>query len=482
MNIGRAFHLAPLALVLSLIGGCGGSGGGDGGGLAGGGIGGTGSGTITGFGSIIVNDTREFELIGDTQVRIDGEAATDDDLALGMVVRFEVGDDVNADFTAGTASVIDVEHQIKGPVTSASPLTVLGQNVTVTGSTVLDGFSDMSTLSAGAVLEVSGHADANGVVRATRLELKPAGVPVWKLTGVISAVSGAGFAVGTQSVLLNGVSPRDCASGLSAGALVEIKATPIEGFNAGDALDSVTEVECVAAGLSVSGSPSSAVIAGEIEGFVTSVSTTDSRFIVDGQTVNFSAGTVFEGGSIEDLVAGVKLEAEGRFDTQSGILSAVKIRFREARVRIEAPVASADIVAGESLDIIGIHVIANGQTEDDDGVIGAANGDQQVEVRGYVDGDGNVIAEEVRERGNSNLADVRLRGPVGAINASQQTLAVLGVNVDLSTAGNLDDSQNDNINVDAFFQQLRVGLPVQVQGEYDTATSTLFAEEAEIED
>jgi len=474
---------SALLLVLAAMSGCGdGTSGGSDGDIAGGGIGGTGSGTVTGFGSVIINDTREFALGDSTQVRIDGESGGQDDLAVGMVVRFEVGEDVNDDFTTGTASIIEATHQIKGPVTSLSPLSVLGQTVTLTGDTVLDGFSAASSLVVGDQLEVSGHADASGVVRATRLELKPAGLLSWKLVGVATAVTADGFLIGNQQVSFNGVSARDCGGALVAGDLVEVKAAPVSGFGSGDVLGSVTDIECVSGALVVSGSAVANVIAGEIEGFVSSISTADSQFVVNGQTVSFRGATVFDGGTVDDLIVGVKLEAEGRFDTQTGVLSATKIRFREARVRIEAPVASVDIVQGESLDILGVHVIATAQTRDDDDIVSAGSGDQQVEVRGFVDGDGNVIAEEVRQRGNSDFTDVRLRGPVTAYDQAQSEVSVLGVAVDLSVVGSLNDSGGAVLNLDTFYSLLQIGSMIQARGEYNDASDILTADEVQLED
>lgn len=480
MRSGQNFISASLALLLLVIGGCGGSSGSDGV-LAGGGIGGTGSGTVTGFGSVIINDTREFELGGNTQVRIDGDDSSEDDLAIGMVVRFEVEDDVNDDFTAGTASIIEAVHQVKGPVTSLSPLSVLGQTIITTASTVLEGFNSTASLALGDELEVSGHADAGGIVRATRLELKTQGLVVWKLVGTVAGVNTDGFNISSQFVALNGIQPRDCGGGLANGDLVEIKATPDDGFSAGESLTTVTDVECISAALSVSGNPVASAIAGEIEGFVTQV-LPGGGFVVNGQSVIINASTLFEGGSVDDLVVGVKLEAEGRFDTSSSVLAAVRIRFRETRVRIEAPLASADIDVGESLDILGIHVIANAQTEDEDGIVSAGNGDRQVEIRGYVDGDGNVIAEEVRERGDIDFEDVRLRGPVSEINAPAQRLVILGVLVDVSTAGTLYDGPGVAVDINAFFGALSVGEVVQVDGEYVAASSLLLADEVELED
>ena len=56
-------------------------------------------------------------------------------------------------------------------------------------------------------------------------------------------------------------------------------------------------------------------------------------------------------------MSGVKLEAEGRLDTATGILTAEEIEFRETRVRIEGPVQPGDVDTDlDTLVILGITV------------------------------------------------------------------------------------------------------------------------------
>jgi hypothetical protein len=169
-------------------------GGGGGGGTAGVDTGGTGSfsaGRISGFGSVIVNGVR-FEDNAARVVDEDDELKVfrPEDLRLGMVVRVQAGaitagsGDV---LPAATASAIVIESQIKGPVeakTAPDTLLVFGQTVRVTPATVFDGVT-FATIGVGNVLEVSGFADAGGVVTATRIELEGAATE-FKVRGVIA--------------------------------------------------------------------------------------------------------------------------------------------------------------------------------------------------------------------------------------------------------------------------------------------------------
>jgi len=174
--------LMVLAITSLIACGSGGGGGGGGGLVAGGGISGTGVGTITGFGSVIINDTREFEFDGETRFFRDGVEVIESTFmqdGAGMVSRVEIGDDVSADFTSGTAATVTADNAVKGPVTSISPLQVLEQTVVVNGDTVLDNIpgNDTANLVPGDVVEVSGFADSANVIQATRVEFKGAGAP-----------------------------------------------------------------------------------------------------------------------------------------------------------------------------------------------------------------------------------------------------------------------------------------------------------------
>ena len=107
---------------------CGGAGSGL---FAGGGISGTGLGTITAFGSVEINDIRDFTTDANTQFFLDDDPVADQATleALlcggvpcvatnpGMVARVDIGSDVSADFTSGTAITVNAFNLVKGPVT-----------------------------------------------------------------------------------------------------------------------------------------------------------------------------------------------------------------------------------------------------------------------------------------------------------------------------------------------------------------------------
>jgi len=444
--------LHRMAIVLATAGliSCGGGGGG--GQLAGGGISGTGSGTVTSFGSIIINEIREFIIDANTTIIWDGNIITEQELitrGVGAVAQFDVSG-ANNGLTSGTAVTINVGNLVKGPITGTNPLEVLNQTLVLNGDvmflvddTPAPGFNP-ATLVIGDILEINGFADAMNVIQVSLLESKTTGIPEWKLVGRITAIAAGEFNIGTQRVVLNGVVASDCAGPVPAvGDLVEVKALDDPLFNTGaapddDTLDTVTDVECKVPGLGVPPGTAGSVIEAEVEGLVNTLACTGGNFEVAGQCVDImTVPAVFEGGTLEDIIIGAKLEAEGDLNTATGILTADKIKFRENRVRIEGSVNIPAGGVGNSFTILDVITIqTNSLTDDKDGLITNPDpgklGNRDVRVRGYVDSNGNIFATELEDRGSVS-GKVRLRGPTSDTCdplAGDTELTILGVTVD----------------------------------------------------
>ncbi|MFT4572044.1 MAG: hypothetical protein ACI91F_002941, partial [Candidatus Binatia bacterium] len=191
------------------------------------GIGGTGFvGTVTAFGSICVNGAR-ITYDDSTPVRIDGRAATVADLAVGQVVVVEAGrvaSDSGPD--NWTASVVEVQHIIAGPVARFDAATgridILGQRVQLVreSRTAPHVFDDNGTLVPGMWLVVAGMRRDDGVIVASLLgEGGQGGVSDGEtlLRGQISKDSDGGL-------LVAGVSIRsDFDSQLASGAEVLVR-------------------------------------------------------------------------------------------------------------------------------------------------------------------------------------------------------------------------------------------------------------------
>ena len=454
--------------------------------LAGGGTGGTGLGVVTGFGSVLI-DGNTFDVAPDTKYFIDGEDVGKTrfestfggaEAAGGAVALFRVRDVGSNDFVDGTLEDIDARTAIKGPVTGRDPLQILGQTLVVTGDTVLAGFSSIDELDIGDEVEVYGFTRADNVILATRLQRKsPGDLQEWKLTGFVTASQPAGFAIGTQAVSLNGVVAGDCGAAVPpVGRFVEIKAFRDQGFDPLVASD----VECKAGGLI--GELDDNVALRRIQGFVSAV--TQNSFTVggaglEGQSVRLTGTTAFRHGLREDLVVGAKVEVTGQ--VADGVLTATRVTFREARVRIEAPVQR--VVDARTLRVLGLEVRATELASIDNGIFEGAV--TSVEIRGFRDGNNVVFATEIRAADDDE--DLRLRGPAESI--SKPRFSILGVEIIPGERTEYEDRLGLPVSRDVFFRDLGEGTPVQVKGGFfdplgssTGGPSIINPEEIELED
>ena len=432
------------------VGGGGIGGSGDGGTqTAEGGIGGSGSGTMTGYGSIIVNEIRHFLIPDNTLLLLDGEAvpvsganAIDQALPIGTRVEFLIGDDAAANMQSGSARVVSARHTAIGPVTSVSPLEVLGQPVQVTGDTVLDGVGSASavTLVPGDIAALAGVPEAYGAVRATLLASRDSNTPVWLLTGRAQNVDAAGFDINGQAVRFNGVLPENCGAALDDGERVVVKASRDSGFMSDPVLDTVTSVTCLAEGISVlEGETLPNSLPASFEGIISALepgsSVMESILVLDGQRVRVSLETVPElvFGTLNDLTVGTHLEVEGLLDTGTGIINAQRIYFRDPLVRITAPVESA--AAGLSLQTLGLTVYgALNLSEDGSAIFSNGIDNRQVSVSGFADGNNVIYASEILDAGVENSSAIDLYGPITDVDATAGTFSVLGIAFDLDSA------------------------------------------------
>lgn len=158
-----------IAIVFAVaFAGCGG-----GGGTVPSAVQGTSKGVITGQGNVIVNGVK-FNVSGANVIINDNPNRPENELKDGMIVTVKgMIDDANK---IGIAARVEFADNLEGPVSSidltANTLTVLGQTVLVTPTTVFEDTTDLTTLAVNNIVEVSGFADATGAIQATRIELK----------------------------------------------------------------------------------------------------------------------------------------------------------------------------------------------------------------------------------------------------------------------------------------------------------------------
>jgi len=475
--------ILPLIWVAFLSVSCGSSGDGT---TASGGIGGTGisQGTIEGFGSIIRGGVK-FNTDGATFIIDDNQSGTTQaQLRVGQVVTIK--GTINDDGTTGTATEVEFDNKVEGPIDNKDPLvntlTVLGRTVIVDDSTKIEdsagGTVIFANLEDDDMLEVSGLMFDDGKVQATFIQKRDdvsftPDVTELELRGTVLGLSGTSFSIGTQQVNFNSESTvfeKMTEADLANGLMVEVKGTR---GAAGTAMTATRiQKEDAVPGLNENE-------VAEIEGLVTTF-VSSTTFSINGQAVDASSA-VFEDGARDDVAANVRLEVEGRMNA-SGVLVARKVKFHENQIRIEADVTAKSTAGLNTVTLLGNAVVLNGaaRLEDkDSGTIAFSEisvGDR-LEIRGYLSK--NVVTATRVERDNDKKNDpIRLQAPIEAL--ANPKITLLGLSV--STSGDVvfKDVNDAPIPSTTFFSQAKIGALVKTKGTF--SDGVIAAEEVEFED
>jgi hypothetical protein len=465
--------------LVGLLGGCGGgdspavSGSASGSGTA------AASGTITGFGSVFVNG-KKFET-NDVSLTIDGETkqctinqSTRCGLKEGMIVTVHGAVDGNQRVARSMRQEDAVEGLVQSVAADGLSMVVMGQTVLIDNTTIFD--NNVRPI-AGDSVEVNGHIRPDGVIQATFIETKGVLITL-EVRGFVKNHTAASktFQIGNLTINYAGAIIVDMPVPNGSNwndRFVEVK---------GNSFDAVTmtliaaKVEPENQGLG----NDDEVDELEVEGFVTQVLGIGEFFI--GTThVLATSGTEFRGGTIDEIVVGTKLSAEGRL--ANGILTAKHVKFHES-TRLEGNVATIDLAAKTFTiaGLPGVTVTVNSQTEfkANGGTAITGLGDlavgNHVRVRGRASGTTSIIATRVERRQADD--DVVLQGPVQAL--ADPNITILGVTVDTSGIDEFDGVNDAPISRTAFFNAVKVGAVVKVKGRLNGGVVTW--REAELED
>jgi Domain of unknown function (DUF5666) len=352
-------------------------------------------GPISGLGSVIVNGVK----YDDTGARITIEDSDDDGtgLKVGMVVQLK--GEINADKITGKAAGIESGAELRGPVesvnVSAKTFVALGTTVKIDASTAfVNVAADLSDLSPGGSVQVSGLLAAGGVVTATRVQKRPPQAQaVLKTVGAVAAApapTATSFTLGTLTVNYTASVVRDVAVPIPAGTLVRVKLAgpPVSG------VVTATQVRPYVAPL---GTPVAGTQA-EVEGTVTDLS--GDNFKVAGLSARLLPTTTFERGVRTDLANGRAVEVEGT--VVAGVIEAAKVKFEDVsgggnnEYRFEGPVT--DFVSVSDFKVKGQRVDARQNPQVSPGgrsVTEIANG-VNLEVRGTQIVNDKLIATRVQ--------------------------------------------------------------------------------------
>jgi hypothetical protein len=420
--------------------------------------------------------------------RVEHAVADDSALKPGMVVKVKAHRGAAGSHQAEGLE-IEFEDDVKGKVTgktsvsgtSNGTITVAGQTVRIDDSTHFDdNTARLGSITAGVDrVRVSGVADDRGGLRATRVERTSDSTHEFEVKGVVSDLTGSGFtltAVGGTTYTVTLASGASIPAGVVNGGYVEVRSNlPLQAGNA-----------IVAASISVEDRlPGLPDVENELEGIVTSG--TSASFVINGTTVITDPGTRWDGGVPDDLVVGVKVEAEGVL-ASDGTLSADKVKFKDYIKLQGKPVVapgSVDASGFGTFSVNGISVRTDDLTRQDDAVTSLGATDF-AELRGMLARDGlSVVVTRFRLRKDDRPI---IQGLVTAKTAS--TVTILGKTVDLTSAQlrnfRVSSSQDGDVfaNRADFFAAIVVGQTVvKARGSAPGAfvDPTLTAEEAELE-
>jgi hypothetical protein len=392
--------------------------------------GGISSGSVTGFGSVWLNGERY--VTSSAAIEVNGQVATEADLAIGQVVVLNS----TVSGSALNAESIVYESNLQGPVESvdilAGSFVALGQQVLVDAGTAygpdIDP-ADITGIHDNDIVEVSGFINTLGQIRATRIELEDDPNYSLQLTGLVSDLNdNVSFKIGDQLVdysnaaLVDGFTPAGI---ITEGDKVRVVGSELlAGTLVADSVVSRGDSATTEDG-------DDGEIEGLISGFVDQFS-----FSLAGFDVVTNAQTEYSDGTAADLGNNIRIEAEGLFDA-SGTLIADSIEFREeGDTEIEARVDSVN--ATNVVTVFGITVETTPLTkiEDKNGEmrnyqdLGFLNPGDYLVISGSWDGS-RVIATKLDRTGGEDK--IELQGPLTSVNDPDFTVLGITVQTDAST-------------------------------------------------
>ena len=447
--------------------------------LAGGGIGGTGitSGKVTGFGSVFVNGI-EFDTTGASR-NIDDVVTVstgfDDETVLGSGMVVTITGTINPDGVTGSATSINYDEVVKGPITSTpvedpdgvhKTFNVFDMPVSIDRNSTVFVNTDYPSLLLHDVVEISGFFDNAGTLVATRLARE--GVlgqgTVVEIRGTVSDFDGIDtFSVGALTVTFDGTTVfEDLPGTVTNGQYVEVN-----GVLQGGASLLASRIEREDSNLSY--------YTGEInvEGLVT-VFTSIGSFLLDGVPVDASNATFSPTALAGTLANNQLVEVEGTIS--GGTIMADQVEQRSGVVKLAGQVTVKDVNGSTfSLEIVAgqpaIVVKVDSQTQLEDELLQVKpftllqiNAGDPLLVQGYIDNTGGVIAGAVKRR---ILDKHQLTGQVSAAggDATSGSVTILGVTMSTDNRTEFEDRNDQQFpgGGDDFYNQLSNGDIVELE-------------------
>ncbi len=436
-------------------------------------------GLITGFGSVYVNGIRFHT--GDTRFSVDDDNGVESDLKVGMIVT--VKGSKRDDGVNGQATHISYDNELKGPVTSivydnADPalasmatLNILAQAVTVNRDTTIDddGGLTFETIKVNDVLEVSGYANASGLL-ATHIELQADASEI-EIKGHIdvgSLIPLDSFTINGFPVSYDGTTELDDIGTLVEGLFVEVKG---ELNLAGDTLVA-SKIEGEHEGLDDDMDDA------EVQGMIENYDSNEDTFTILGQQIDATGASLYPSSLV--LSDNLIVEAEGHI--VNGILYADEVKQKGKKIKIYATLSAVNTNSISfnfgSTDIV-IRV-DDRQTEIEDDITDTDISlmdlmkDDFVEMEAFDDGSGVINAVEIERK---TIDEFRVVAPVDSWDKGNRKVILLGVEFDLSAAV-YENEFDQNIPADTFYDSLSPGMFIKIK---DADSNGIF-DKAELDD
>ena len=398
-----------------------------------------------------INHLRTFVADENTVYKLDGEDInqTKAQGGTGFKIRYKAAAS-NPSLTQGTLNEIELITLFKGPVLATYPTRIFNISTQVNNQTHV---VNDTPLQVGNLVVVSGFIDNESAAIATRIEVVE-NLTEWKIMGYIQQLTPTRFQIHDQPVAYDSADVINCQGPLTNGQHVELKATPIPGFQLGDELTSVLTVECVDERVIPKSTNGSVIIEGMIDDL-----TGEGDFHLTGQAVVVSAQTRYIKGRPDDIQNQIKIEVEGQADSVTGVIEATKIRFLEPRFNITLPVEPAALSMGQ-IHAAGMTFLLTEQTQDPDNLL--SNGlaeTTQLQLKGYDQGNGELYVTRIYQRGQVDYQAIEVSGLVTAINAPMFHLFGLGFD---TSGADFYDMSGQALTQQAFFAQLVLGAELTV--------------------
>ena len=420
-----------------------------------------------------------------TPILLETEDSIKGHLDDGMVVTVRGTVDDNGG--TGEAAEIEFHDLMEATIDDKGPgrVRILGDDVSIDDSTeILDRHGNKLTpddLGVDLRVEVSGHADGKGGLRATFIRVRDDVAPGTdhEAKGYVIAFAGTvldlSFSRGGPLAMRVEIGAITSPPAIAVGDLVEVSFP--EGNPDPDA-NGILDAVAIHLEDALEAEAQDEV---EVEGIVTSVDATG--FVLAGRRVEPTATARYVGGTPDDLVVGVKIEAEGTLG-DDGVLRAHQVKF-QASARIDANLGSHD-TAASTLTLLGIVVHVTPSTELRDFALASAVDGSRIEVRGYPTRDGpgiNATRIELMDPSPSDRAF--LRAVVTAMTPTT-SLTMMGLPIDTSSASfRRSTGSGSSVEIPIasdFFDAITLGQTVvKVRWRPYPASTSEPVEEAELE-